>query len=172
MSLCRAKHHRWRKERKKTSCKKFNILLRNQQKPSLPHRGCIVHDPLVAIRRERRGDKHTKWGRHNTVWQDNGRERAPSLRMQPRCDGVLPLDAVKSIATVKLSCVLVGDWARQHLLETEMQGLSQRLQMGAHSQLFFHEWDGEKNNNSSAARCCRLWSGRQGIKHAGESIVF
>lgn len=77
MPLCSAKHRRWRKQKKKTSCKKFNILLLNQQRPSWSYRGCIVHDPLVGIRRERRGDKHTKWVRHNTVWQDNGRARAP-----------------------------------------------------------------------------------------------
>lgn len=97
-------------ERKeKTSCKKFNILLRNQQKPSFPHRGCTVHDPLVGIRRERRGDKHTKMRQAQHGVAGRWPRTRSSLRMQPRCDGVLPLDAVKSIATVKLSCVLVGD---------------------------------------------------------------
>lgn len=124
--------------KKKTSCEKFNILLRNQQKPlSASQRLHCARSFGGNQTRETRRQTHKKWGRHNTVWQDNG-------RMQPRCGGVLPLDAVKSIATVKLSCVLVGDWARQRLLETEMQGLSQRLQMGAHSQLFFHEWAGGK----------------------------
>lgn len=40
--------------------------------------------------------------------RNNSRAHIPC--MQKRSDAVaLPLDAVKSIATVKLSCVLVGD---------------------------------------------------------------
>lgn len=43
-----------------------------------------------------------------TFPKNNSRAHIPC--MQKRSDAVLlPLDAVKSIATVKLSCVLVGD---------------------------------------------------------------
>lgn len=60
-------------------------------------------------------------------------QRTVAVEIFPACKNtntVLPLDAVKSMATVKLSCVLVGDGAHHHLKQ-----MYQYLQMGAHSQL-------------------------------------
>lgn len=51
-------------------------------------------------------------------------------------NAVLPLDAVKSMATVKLSCVLMGEGKHQYKFKTEMSRLCQYLQMGGDLQLF------------------------------------